>query len=89
MSKANAGARGRLAQQHLTPAAEPAGPSEPAEAAKPFDDLELIEQVAVPGLVQLAEQASIVWGRIKGYPAWPVSTMRTLKLPSMSACGHA
>ena len=49
---------------------------QPAAAAQPerqFDEMDLIEQVAVPELVQVAEDAKIGWGRVKGYPSWPVS----------------
>lgn len=56
-----------------------------AQPEKQFDELELIEQVAVPELVQVAEDARIGWGRVKGYPSWPVSN------PSVhqSDLGHA
>lgn len=55
---------------------EAAQQGQPAAAALPekaFVDMELIEQVATPSLVQSAEQAQIGWGRVKGYPPWPVS----------------
>ena len=63
--------------------AEPAGQdaqTEPNLAAvdvpppKAFKDMDLTDQVAVPELVQIAEEAKIGWGRVKGYPSWPVST---------------
>ena len=41
---------------------------------KGFASLSLIEQVATPELVLLAEENSIVWCRVKGFPAWPVSS---------------
>lgn len=41
---------------------------------KGFSSLSLIEQVAIPELVLLAEENSIVWCRVKGFPAWPVSS---------------
>lgn len=60
--------------------AEQAAQTEPNLAAvdvpppKAFKDMELIDQVAIPELVQIAEEAKIGWGRVKGYPSWPVST---------------
>ncbi len=41
---------------------------------KPFESLTLIQQVAIPEVVQLAEEHAIVWCRVKGFPAWPVSS---------------
>ena len=56
-----------LTEQNLTAADVP--------PPKAFKDMELIDQVAVPELVQIAEEAKIGWGRVKGYPSWPVSTL--------------
>lgn len=41
---------------------------------EPFESLALIQQVAFPEVMQLAEENSIVWCRVKGFPAWPVSS---------------
>jgi len=41
---------------------------------EPFESLALIQQVAFPEIMQLAEENSIVWCRVKGFPAWPVSS---------------
>lgn len=41
---------------------------------QPFESLGLVQQVADPSIVRLAEDNSIVWCRVKGFPAWPVST---------------
>ena len=41
---------------------------------QPFESLDLIQQVADPSIVRLAEDNSIIWCRVKGFPAWPVST---------------
>lgn len=45
-----------------------------APQQKAFKSLDLIEQVAVSEIVQLAEEHSVVWCRVKGFPAWPVSS---------------
>ena len=39
---------------------------------QPFESMPLIEQVSVPEVVALAQQHSVVWCRVKGFPAWPV-----------------
>ena len=38
-----------------------------------FQALQVIEQLALPELGRLADEHSIVWCRLKGFPAWPVS----------------
>ena len=50
----------------------PSRASDPQQ--EPFESLALIQQVAFPELVQLAEENSIAWCRVKGFPAWPVSS---------------
>lgn len=40
-----------------------------------FCDLDLIQQVALPEVMKLADENSIVWCRVKGFPAWPVSSV--------------
>ena len=50
----------------------PSQASDPQQG--PFESLALIQQVAFPELMQLAEENSIVWCRVKGFPAWPVSS---------------
>ena len=45
-----------------------------APQQEPFESLTLIQQVAFPQIMQLAEENSIVWCRVKGFPAWPVSS---------------
>lgn len=56
-----------------------------AQPEKQFDELDLIEQVAVLELVQVAEDARIGWGHVKGYPSWPVSNASD----HQSDLGHA
>ena len=50
----------------------PHGNSE-AQSQQSFQALQVIEQLASPELVKLADEHSIVWCRLKGFPAWPVS----------------
>ncbi len=50
----------------------PSQASDPQQ--EPFESLALIQQVAFPEVVQLAEEKAIVWCRVKGFPAWPVSS---------------
>ena len=49
----------------------PKGNSE-EQSQQAFDTLQLTEQLAVPELVRLADDHSVVWCRVKGFPAWPV-----------------
>ena len=42
-----------------------------------FQALQVIEQLALPELLKLADEHSIVWCRLKGFPAWPVRSYRT------------
>ena len=44
---------------------------------QPFGSLDLIDQVAIPEVVKLADNQNIVWCRVKGFPAWPVSAALT------------
>ena len=39
----------------------------------PIPALQVIEQLASPEQVKLADEHSVVWCRLKGFPAWPVS----------------
>ena len=41
-----------------------------------FAAMPLIEQVGFAKLIKTAEEHSVVWCRVKGFPAWPVSVMR-------------
>lgn len=40
-----------------------------------FQALQLIEQLALPEVARLADEHSVVWCRVKGFPAWPVSCL--------------
>lgn len=47
--------------------------SSEAQTQQLFQALHVLEQLALPELVRLADEHSIVWCRLKGFPAWPVS----------------
>ncbi|KAL0051651.1 hypothetical protein WJX82_011245 [Trebouxia sp. C0006] len=51
----------------------PSQASDPQQ--EPFESLALIQQVAFPEVVQLAEEKAIVWCRVKGFPAWPAQLL--------------
>ena len=43
------------------------------QSQQSFHAMGLIEQVGLPEMIRLADQHSVVWCRVKGFPAWPVS----------------
>ena len=43
------------------------------QSQQSFHAMSLIEQAGLPEMIRLAEQHSVVWCRVKGFPAWPVS----------------
>lgn len=51
-----------------------------------FQALQVIDQLALPELGRLADEHSIVWCRLKGFPAWPVSSFTCVLIPSVTPC---
>ena len=47
---------------------------------------QVIEQLALPEVLKLADEHLIVWCRLKGFPAWPVSYTALFHLHVNSNC---
>lgn len=58
--------------------------SSEAQTQQLFEALHVLEQLALPELVTLADEHSILWCRLKGFPAWPVSSTAPLSQVSTS-----
>lgn len=60
--------------------------SSEAQTQQLFQALHVLEQLALPQLVRLADEHSIVWCRLKGFPAWPVSSTAPLSPAGYHLC---